>query len=124
MQVSAFSDHSVHPMDFARPHLDAFLTVRRVGGLALTHAGVLSLLRRLHLVCDVVAISGKQAARVRRDHPSSLTCRLGMAGHDHDRHQVSFVLDKSVMFHVISSRNGQKHEHRIKALDIIWQKVC
>ena len=46
-----------------------------------------------------------------------------MAGHDHDRHQVSFVLDKSVMFHVISSRNGQKHEHRIKALDIIWQKV-
>ena len=46
-----------------------------------------------------------------------------MAGHDHARHQVSFVLDKSVMFHVISSRNGQKHEHRIKALDIIWQKV-
>jgi hypothetical protein len=37
-------------------------------------------------------------------------------------HSIS-VLDKTSMFTVFSSRNGQQWTHQVKALEIIWKKL-
>ena len=40
----------------------------------------------------------------------------------HDDYKISFVMDISTMFSVMSQRDGKPFKHQVKALDIIWTK--
>ncbi|KAH9950185.1 HAD subfamily IIID h [Amylocystis lapponica] len=44
---------------------------------------------------------------------------LGMLGGGR-RYEISFVLDKTAMFTVFSTREGKQYKHSVKALQIIW----
>ncbi|EKM55328.1 uncharacterized protein PHACADRAFT_255874 [Phanerochaete carnosa HHB-10118-sp] len=44
---------------------------------------------------------------------------LGMLGGPHN-YQVSFVLDKTSMFTVFSTKDGKPYKHSVKALQIVW----
>ncbi|KAI0345293.1 HAD-superfamily subfamily IIID h [Trametopsis cervina] len=46
---------------------------------------------------------------------------LGMLGGPHN-YQISFVLDKTSMFTVFSTREGKQYKHSVKALQIIWNR--
>ncbi|KAF9430294.1 hypothetical protein BGZ76_000892 [Entomortierella beljakovae] len=41
---------------------------------------------------------------------------------DHPDYKISFVMDISTMFSVMSQRDGKPFKHQVKALDIIWSK--
>ncbi|KAF9585696.1 hypothetical protein BGW38_001180 [Lunasporangiospora selenospora] len=41
---------------------------------------------------------------------------------DHPEYKISFVMDISTMFSVLSQRDGKPFKHQVKALDIIWSK--
>lgn len=85
-------------IDYARPGLDAFLTA-------------------VYPFYDIV-IWSQTSWRWLEDK----LVDLKMVGQDHDRYKVSFVLDKTCMFHVHSLRNGVAVQHQVKALPIIWSK--
>ena len=38
-------------------------------------------------------------------------------------YKISFVLDKTAMFTVVSSRKGKDFKHSVKPLPVIWSKV-
>lgn len=40
----------------------------------------------------------------------------------HPDYKISFVMDISTMFSVMSQRDGKPFKHQVKALDIIWTK--
>lgn len=39
-----------------------------------------------------------------------------------DSYHISFVLDRSQMFPIMSNHGGKKREHEVKALEVIWAK--
>lgn len=39
-----------------------------------------------------------------------------------DSYHISFVMDRTMMFPIISNHGGKKREHEVKALEIIWAK--
>lgn len=39
-----------------------------------------------------------------------------------DSYHISFVMDRSTMFPIVSNHGGKKREHEVKALEIIWAK--
>jgi len=39
-----------------------------------------------------------------------------------DSYHISFVMDRSMMFPIVSNHGGKKREHEVKALEIIWAK--
>jgi len=47
---------------------------------------------------------------------------LGIVGSDR-QYKISFVLDKTIMFRVFSTRDGQPYTHAVKALGIIWHHL-
>jgi len=47
---------------------------------------------------------------------------LDLVGSDRN-YKISFVLDKTLMFRVFSTRNGKPFAHAVKALDIIWRRL-
>jgi len=47
---------------------------------------------------------------------------LGMVGSDRN-YKIAFVLDKSIMFQVFSTRDGKPYTHAVKALRIIWMHL-
>jgi ubiquitin-like domain-containing CTD phosphatase 1 len=49
---------------------------------------------------------------------------LGMVGDDSKKYKISFVLDRHPMFSVYSVRHGKPFKHEVKALELIWKKVC
>ncbi|EPQ57908.1 HAD IIID h [Gloeophyllum trabeum ATCC 11539] len=46
---------------------------------------------------------------------------VGMLGTERN-YKISFVLDKTTMFSVFSTRNGQPYRHHVKPLQIIWNR--
>lgn len=46
---------------------------------------------------------------------------IGMLGTERN-YKISFVLDKTTMFSVFSTRNGQPYRHHVKPLQIIWNR--
>ncbi|KAH8917436.1 ubiquitin family proteint [Atractiella rhizophila] len=98
MDVKMWNDPSAVALDFARPYLKEFLEY-------------------VYPYYDIVIWSQTSWRYL-----EGKLVELGMIGGGEMKCHICFVLDRTPMFSVYSTRHNKPFKHEVKALDIIWKK--